>query len=132
PLKAPPARAARGFCISARTKPAHGHLKTDTRLRPHETPVPGPFRSEGQALSSPPLSNGRTRSHAAIGFYRRLSMRISHLFCCAALALGSASLQAADAADVQAKCEQRLAAQQGHLETGKLLGQMLGNEKLNN
>ncbi|EXF46792.1 hypothetical protein BAY1663_00736 [Pseudomonas sp. BAY1663] len=59
-------------------------------------------------------------------------MRISHLFCCAALALGSASLQAADAADVQAKCEQRLAAQQGHLETGKLLGQMLGNEKLNN
>ncbi|MGE4406613.1 hypothetical protein [Pseudomonas sp.] len=58
-------------------------------------------------------------------------MRISHLFCCAAFALGSASLQAADA-DVQAKCEQQLTAQQGNLETGKLLGQMLGNEKLNN
>jgi len=58
-------------------------------------------------------------------------MRISHLFGCAILALGSASLQAATT-DVQAKCEQQLAAQQGNLETGKLLGQMLGNEKLNN
>jgi len=40
-------------------------------------------------------------------------------------------LQAAPA-DIQAKCEQQLAAQQGKLEAGKLLGQMLGNEKLNN
>ncbi len=58
-------------------------------------------------------------------------MRISHLFCCAALALGSASLHAATT-DAQAKCEEQLTAQQGNLETGKLLGQMLGNEKLNN
>ncbi len=56
-------------------------------------------------------------------------MRISHLFGCALLALSSASLQAATS-DVQAKCEQQLNAQQGNLETGKLLGQMLGNEKL--
>ena len=54
-------------------------------------------------------------------------MRISHLFGCALLALSSASLQAATS-DVQAKCEQQLNAQQGNLETGKLLGQMLGNE----
>jgi len=53
-------------------------------------------------------------------------MRISHLFGCALLALSSASLQAATS-DVQAKCEQQLNAQQGNLETGKLLGQMLGN-----
>jgi len=58
-------------------------------------------------------------------------MRISHLFGCALLALSSASLQAATS-DVQAKCEQQLNAQQGNLETGKLLGQMLGNEKLSN
>lgn len=54
-------------------------------------------------------------------------MRISHLFGCALLALSSASLQAATS-DVQAKCEQQLNAQQGNLETGKLLG----NEKLSN
>ena len=58
-------------------------------------------------------------------------MRISHLFGCALLALSSASLQAATS-DVQAKCEQQLNAQQSNLETGKLLGQMLGNEKLSN
>ena len=57
-------------------------------------------------------------------------MRISHLFGCALLALSSASLQAATS-DVQAKCEQQLNAQQGNLETGKLLGQMLGNELSN-
>ncbi|HAO73964.1 MAG TPA: hypothetical protein DCW62_02905 [Pseudomonas sp.] len=58
-------------------------------------------------------------------------MRTSHLFGCALLALSSASLQAATS-DVQAKCEQQLNAQQSNLETGKLLGQMLGNEKLSN
>jgi hypothetical protein len=58
-------------------------------------------------------------------------MRISHLFGCAVLALSSASLQAASS-DAQAKCEQQLTAQQGNLETGKMLGQMLGNEKLSN
>lgn len=58
-------------------------------------------------------------------------MRISHLFGCALLALSSASLQAATS-DAQAKCEQQLTAQQGKLETGKMLGQMLGNEKLSN
>jgi hypothetical protein len=58
-------------------------------------------------------------------------MRISHLFGCAVLALSSASLQAATS-DAQAKCEQQLTAQQGNLETGKMLGQMLGNEKLSN
>ncbi|MCQ4294305.1 hypothetical protein NAU58_01825 [Pseudomonas stutzeri] len=60
-------------------------------------------------------------------------MRISHLFGSAALAVAfaSTSLQAATT-DVQAKCEGQLAAQQGNLETGKLLGQMLGNEKLSN
>ncbi|MFL9807029.1 MAG: hypothetical protein E2594_03735 [Pseudomonas sp.] len=58
-------------------------------------------------------------------------MRTSHLFGCALLALSSASLQAATS-DVQAKCELQLNAQQSNLETGKLLGQMLGNEKLSN
>lgn len=56
-------------------------------------------------------------------------MRISHILGCAALLLAS-SLHAATT-DVQAKCEEQLAAQKGNLEAGKLLGQMLGNEKLN-
>ena len=58
-------------------------------------------------------------------------MRISLILGCAAVILASTSLQAATT-DAQAKCQAQLAAQQGNLETGKLLGQMLGNEKLSN
>ncbi len=58
-------------------------------------------------------------------------MRISLIIGCAAVILASTSLQAATT-DAQAKCQAQLAAQQGNLETGKLLGQMLGNEKLSN
>jgi hypothetical protein len=58
-------------------------------------------------------------------------MRIYYLLGCATLALASTSLQAATT-DIQTKCEQQLSANKGHLETGKLIGQMLGNEKLNN
>ncbi len=58
-------------------------------------------------------------------------MRISYLIGCATITLASTSLQAGTN-DVQAKCEQHLSTQKGTLETGKLLGQMLGNEKLNN